>query len=532
MSAASIIGAPPHLQRPKPSDWRDVDRREALTEFQKSILEADWDSTPLGPITRWANQLTQLVWLVISDPSPAAACWYTGSESTIIGNEAFENILDPKSLANEVQGLDLARDWCEMETIMQRQREEASVIVLPQRTVLLRRIDTIEEAHITWRFTPQRSDDGMFVGSHLTGADVTSGSIAARRLKAINVLSQAISTASSTTELWSQLLRGLKASINDIPMASLYSVNHSTSGSRSLPAAERPRFSTQPLTCTLEGTVGEQANRLELPSCFHLTQDESWIAKSFVKAIETGDLVHLTQKEGTMPPMLRENHQRDQDSPWSRMIVCPLRSGSLGPVSAFLLLAIPIWRPYDRDYESFVDTLVSQAGPSQIAAMVVNDRNQKLGISMEQEISEKARLALELKTRTLEVEEGEKKLARFTARAQVALGVLDGNGSVMFANPLWRELTQLEPADDQVAWAKAIIPDDLPETYAVFARLISDRCPIDFHLRFNKRWESPKLDKDGVPITTDTHIICNLFPDLDDEGNVTSIMSCLTDISE
>lgn len=62
--------------------------------------------------------------------------------------------------------------------------------------------------------------------------------------------------------------------------------------------------------------------------------------------------------------------------------------------------------------------------------------------------------------------------------------------------------------------------------------MVSERAPIDFHLRFNKRWQAPEVDADGNPIFTDTHIICNLFPDLDEEGNVTTIMSCLTDISE
>lgn len=62
--------------------------------------------------------------------------------------------------------------------------------------------------------------------------------------------------------------------------------------------------------------------------------------------------------------------------------------------------------------------------------------------------------------------------------------------------------------------------------------MIAESSPIDFHLRFNKRWKAPEVDKNGNPIFTDTHIICSLFPDLDDDGNVTTIMSCLTDISE
>lgn len=192
-----------------------------------------------------------------------------------------------------------------------------------------------------------------------------------------------------------------------------------------------------------------------MPASFHLSQHSSWLATSFKKALETGGLVQVSREDGTMPLELPQdtNQQSHTYSP-SRMVICPLYSNRLGPVRAFLVLALASWRPYDDDYQRFLYTLKDQIGTNQVAAVAHNDEVRKRGISAEQRTSDKANVSLEPETRILGNEEGEKMLARFTARAQVALGILDAKGSVIFANPLWRDLTRLEPADDQVAWAK------------------------------------------------------------------------------
>jgi PAS domain-containing protein len=212
-------------------------------------------------------------------------------------------------------------------------------------------------------------------------------------------------------------------------------------------------------------------------------------------ALETGGTVDLSHDDGTMPVKLLEViEQHSHGSRRSRMVICPLFSSSPGVVRAFVVLALASWRPYDDDYQRFIRTLTDQMAMSQRMVAILDDEARKCGVTSDKDSTDTANLSLELQTRMLEVEEGEQKLARFTSRSQVALGILDAKGSVVFANPLWRDLTQLEPADDQVAWAKAIIPEDLEETYAVFARMITEASPIDFHLRFNKRWKAPHVD--------------------------------------
>lgn len=183
-----------------------------------------------------------------------------------------------------------------------------------------------------------------------------------------------------------------------------------------------------------------------------ITQNDSWLAASFKQAIEVSTIVHVCQDDGTLPSKVANGHgQPRRGAMPSDVVVCPLYSDSLGPVRAFLVLTLSSWRPYDDGFRTFIRTLADQLGPSQIAAAAVNYETRKRGLSPDSDSSERALLARELRTKTLELEEGAKTLARFTARAQVALGILDAKGSVVFANPLWRDLTRLEPADDQVA---------------------------------------------------------------------------------
>lgn len=518
----------------QPSNWLFGQPPENLSDFQRSILHTDWNNTHLGPIKQWPQQLLQMVMLTIADPNPAAVCWGRNSKTTTIRNEAYTNILNPDLASVAAKSLGLARDWYDIESVVQKHSKDPAAVIFPERLVLLKQKGMHVEAYISWRFTPIIDSSGFVVGSLSSGIDVTLGIVASRRLKTITSLSHAITAVEPAKDLWPRLVSGLQHISRDITTAMLYSTSEALSDMDNSPIGELSGFSMPPLTYTLKGSMGDSVKYLKVPVAVQLTNDESWLATSFTRAITIGDFVHLSVEDGTMPTHLSPGTDpMSQDSKWSRILICPLRSSNCaGSVGAFLVLTLPSWRPYDNDYQSFIRTLVNQIGPNYMVATTSTRKLPDRGELVESEDIEKANLALELQTRTLEVEEGERKLARFTTRAQVALGILDATGTVVFANPLWRDLTQLQPADTQVAWAKAIIPEDLEETYAIFARMVSESAPVDFYLRFNKRWQAPELDRDGNPIVTDTHIICNLFPDLDSDGNVTTIMSCLTDISE
>lgn len=422
-----------------------------LTTFQQSFLERDWANTALGPIGQWPAQLSRLVQLAIAETDPVALCWRMSSSNTIIPNEAYSTILDPK-LAPATNGfLDLVEDWCEIEELFSRQLEDNEIILLPKRLVLLQRGGgALEEAYYTWKFTPLFGCDGAVFATYCTATDVTMEVIAQRRLELVGSLSQAVAKPENIT--WSHILQGLQHDPKDIPLAMLYSVDHATEAPRSLPAAERPLFSTQPLTCTLEGTIGDHVELLDVPVTFHIAQNEYWLAASFKEAIETGNRVTVSLDDGTLPFKVSNSPgNSNQGAMPSNMVICPLYDDILGPVRAFLVLELSSWRPYDDGFREFIRILTDQLAPSKIAAVAANNETRNRGLSSDSDSSERTSLARELRTKTLELEEGAKTLARFTARAQVALGILDAKGSVVFANPLWRDLTCLEPADDQVA---------------------------------------------------------------------------------
>lgn len=242
-----------------------------LTKFQQSFLERNWGDTALGPTEQWSAQLSSLVQLAIAETSPTALCWRMNSSNTIIRNEAYTTILDPKLAPAMTEVLDLAEDWYEIENLFSRQLENNETILLPNRLVLSQRGGgTLEEAYYTWRFTPLFGCDGDVFATYCTATDVTLEVVAQRRLELVGLLSQAVAKPENIT--WSQILEGLQYNPRDIPQAMLYSVDHATKAPRPLPAAERPIFSTQPLTCKLEGTIGTHVELLDVPATFYHTE--------------------------------------------------------------------------------------------------------------------------------------------------------------------------------------------------------------------------------------------------------------------
>jgi hypothetical protein len=75
--------------------WMSAYDTQDLTDFKREFLDEDWANSSLGPISQWSAQLSQLVYLVISDPNPAAVCWGTETTTTI-RNEAYTKIINSK----------------------------------------------------------------------------------------------------------------------------------------------------------------------------------------------------------------------------------------------------------------------------------------------------------------------------------------------------------------------------------------------------------------------------------------------------
>lgn len=66
-----VAGTCTKMPQRRTFDWTKEPRPDGLTPFQESILNFDWEKSPVGLIRQWPAQLRQMVLLVIQDSDPA-----------------------------------------------------------------------------------------------------------------------------------------------------------------------------------------------------------------------------------------------------------------------------------------------------------------------------------------------------------------------------------------------------------------------------------------------------------------------------
>lgn len=129
-----------------------------------------------------------------------------------------------------------------------------------------------------------------------------------------------------------------------------------------------------------------------------------------------------------------------------------------------------------------------------------------------------------------ELTESESKFAKFAQRAPIGLAILTSTGIALSANELWKDLTQLTIGSDQVDWVNVLVEGELPLVNEAWGSVLNEKRTITIHTRTKRLWRAPEFDADGNVQWAETQILLALHPDFDDNGEVTTVMSCITDI--
>jgi PAS domain S-box-containing protein len=121
----------------------------------------------------------------------------------------------------------------------------------------------------------------------------------------------------------------------------------------------------------------------------------------------------------------------------------------------------------------------------------------------------------------------ERKFARFALLAPIAIVILDTQRRMTYCNMRFFELTGLPPVDEcgKIDWQSICYPDDQDIVDQQWHKVLRDKQRTQAHFRLNRTWNFG----DGAP--RQAWAECQTIPELNDEGNVVSIFSVMTDIS-
>jgi hypothetical protein len=89
----------------------------------------------------------------------------------------------------------------------------------------------------------------------------------------------------------------------------------------------------------------------------------------------------------------------------------------------------------------------------------------------------------------------------------------------------------LEVGSNQVDWESVLVTGELDHVLSAWGRLIAEKNAITIQTRINRPWKAPELDRHGREQVIETHILLAMYPDLDANGDLTTVMSCITDIT-
>jgi PAS domain-containing protein len=354
--------------------------------------------------------------------------------------------------------------------------------------------------------------------------EVTRELLSDRRLNTVRCLNRQLSGSKSIKDLWRRIILGIKDADKDIPLALLYSVADQRLASQrsKSPNSSEPNGPASTI-CILEGSIGIPTGHVLAPESLDLDNDDNSLVPKMKKAMREMKPVVGQISERALE-MYERIEWRGHGVPATQVVVCPIIPTDSNNVLAFLIIALNPRRPYDDDYRGFVHLLTEQVTMPELSAVILREEVQRRQQISTEEALDRDRLYRELS-------EAETKFARFATRAPIGLGILTPDGIALSANDLWRELTQLEVGSSAVSWSEVLCEGEPDRVNEAWARMISEKKSVAIHTRINRRWRAPDLNSDGNVQHSETHILLAMYPDADEFGEVTTVMSCITDVS-
>lgn len=507
-------------------DWTRSPPPPTITPFQQFVRDVDWKSTSLGPMDTWPDQLRQMVMVIVADKGPAVVYW--GDDNTMIYNEAFVPLVGQKhpKLQGQTGELGLPEIWPQFAKIIEEGRETGLTSVGGKEILFLQRHGFLEETYFDWKFIPVIGDKGYVTGSYSTVTERTREVISDRRMQTVRDLSKHMAQAKDITGVWTHLLQGLEANDKAIPLALLYSVQ---SVSDIVPF-EDWQHAPNTTVCVLEGTIGVPKGHPAAPHETNLLRGNQGFVEAFRRSTKSDSPILLQTEDGTLPQKLLANIEwRGFGSPVKQAVVCPIRSGSNQDLMAFLLIGLNPRKEYDDDYRDFVHLITKQITSPHVSAVLLAEEIKRSESAAKLAASERADLAHQLMRRTQEFEQSEMKFSRFADRAAVGLGIISPDGMVQYANDTWYELLALDPDNHNARpWLDCVVEEDHDEIESMWEKVSNEKSSVTRQIRFKKPWESP-CGTMQAPYSTG---LCAVYADLNDDGSIKTIMSCIMNISE
>ncbi|KAB5578565.1 hypothetical protein GE09DRAFT_555671 [Coniochaeta sp. 2T2.1] len=508
-------------------DWTriplDSPNLPAHIAFARSV---DWASTPLGPVEEWPSELRSMSNMIMGSPHPAAMYW--GQEYVAIYNEAYIALAGQKHpLLMGMRYQDAWSEiWSDIFPFFDAAWNAGQATMKHDDRLYLTRNGFIEETYFNWAIIPLVGGDGSVIAIYNPAFDNTRRKINERRMLALNEVGEKVSLARDVKGFWTQVQEGLEYSNYDVPFALIYSV---TDDSESEVSSMHSGSLANPPQITLEGSLGApEGHPVAVKSMDLRISDEGFAPYMRDVLAHPSTPVVLRVEDGTLPEELIDGLDwRGFGDPCRTIVVFPVHPTTGDSVVGFIVLGVNPRRPYDEDYELFVNLLARQLATSLASVVLFEDEIKRGQKAARLAALDRQELSLQLHQRTQEAIESEYRFTRMTEFAPVGMFIADGHGAINYCNDTWWEISRHPRSTNTMdVWMQSVRDEDRPGVEEVWRKLVNEKVSISHEFRF----KNSRVAHDGHPI--DTWVLMSAYPEKDEHGELKSIFGCMTDISQ
>ncbi|KAL6252948.1 hypothetical protein RBB50_000667 [Rhinocladiella similis] len=506
-------------------DWTRLPMSPSLPPHVQFARGVNWSKTSLGPIENWSADLRGMCNLIMASPHPSAMYW--GMDHIAIYNEAYILLAGQKHPG--LMGARYRDAWSEiwesLEDVFESAFKHAQATMKDDDCLFLTRNGFLEECYFSWSIIPLIGDDGSVVGVYNPAFEKTRRKIAERRMLTLREIGERTGTARKVSQFWGLLLEGLEYNQYDAPMVMLYSLNDDSSDSEAISSASSGGASNK--VCYLEGTLGIPSGHKAAPHSIDMRTGTAGFAAAFRQALTADRPVVLRVDDGTLAPeMLDGIEWRGFGDPSKIIVISPIRPTTGESTLGFLVMATNPRRPYDEDYDLFVQLLGRQLATSIASVVLFEDEIRKGEKAAQLAAQDRIDLNNQLVAKTQQAVEAENKFTRMAELAPVGMFIGDTDGKINFANDAWYKITSYtRDVLVDAEWIKYVVDQDQVKVREVWKSMVDKRSAISVEFRFQRPW------RDKVGNTGSTWVLMSASPERDEDGQVQRIFGSMTDIS-
>ncbi|KAI4708777.1 hypothetical protein J4E89_006178 [Alternaria sp. Ai002NY15] len=505
-------------------DWTRLAISPSLPRHIQFARSIDWASTPLGPIEYWSNDLRAMCNLIMASPHPAAMYW--GEELVAIYNEAYIGLAGQKhpALMGQSYKVAWAEIWDEVKGVFANARLTGQATMKDDDCLFMKRSGFLEETYFSWSIIPMVGEDGTVMGLYNPAFEKTRRKIAERRMLTLREVGERTATAREVKGFWDQVLIALTENEFDTPVVMLYSVNDENDSDSSSLQSSSLLGSKQ---CFLEGSLGVPAGHQAAPDHIDLKEGQEGFGPVFREVMKTDKPVVVSIGSADLPHSMMDGLEwRGFGDPCRDVVICPIHPTTGENILGFLVMGINPRRPYDDDYNLFIQLLSRQLATSLASVVLFEEEIRRGQRAARLAAEDRYNLSTQLAARTQEARESETRFTRMAELSPAGLFIADHVGRITYCNDTWYEIARV-PREPEMTdrWIDYVKDEDQDLILAHWKELVNNTTPINIEFRFKAPWEDRNRNK------SETWVLFQAYPEKDEDGQLKSVFGSITNIS-